>query len=291
MALPDALAFPEGIAYDPASDAIYTASARDGTVVSLTAATGEARIVVPGGTIMPASETAFPGPLGMALDAAGSRLWIVGGATGKAWVIATADGRVLKEVAVPAGPMSLLNDVAIAGTSAYITDTLAPTLWRLPETNGSIGNLEPWLDLSGTPIAYDVDGPKLNGIVATGDGQKLIVVHMGLGQLSVIDIASKAVTPVATGDADLTMADGLVLDGDLLYVVRQGAQQIVTLRLAPDLSSATVVSTYADGLAWPATAARVGSDLVVVNTQFNVREPDNATRPFTLLRVPVSALQ
>lgn len=284
--LPASVSFPEGIAYDAASGALYTASAEDGTVVRVNASTGAADVVTPAGTLMPAGTTTFPGPLGMSVDGS-SRLWIAGGFTGKAWVINTADGTVVKEVTVPTAPESLINDVAIVGSTGYFTDTFVPTLWRLSESAGTFGEIEPWLDLTGTPIDYSGEGPKLNGITVTPDGQTLIVVHMGQGQLFTIDVATKAVTPIDSAGADLTTADGLVLDGDTLYVVRQGAQEVVTLQLNADRTSATVASRVSDGLAWPATAALVGDDLIVVNTQFDTREANTATRPFTLLRVPV----
>jgi Cu-Zn family superoxide dismutase len=288
IALPDTVAFPEGVAYDAAANALYTASAQDGTVVRVDAASGASQIITPAGTLLPAGSTTFPGPLGMTVD--GNRLWIAGGFTGKMWAVSTTDGAVLKEATVPTAPRSLINDVVVVGSAAYFTDTFVPTLWRISLQGGAIGEPEPWLDLQGTAIDYAGDGPKLNGITATADGQSLVVVHMGQGRLFKIDIASKAIAAIDTAGEDLTGADGLVLDGHTLYVVRQTANQIATLTTAHDLSSATVVARFSDGLAWPATAARVGDNLVVVNTQFNTREGNTTTRPFTLLRVPVARL-
>jgi sugar lactone lactonase YvrE len=284
--LPATVSFPEGIAYDAAAGALYTASAEDGAVIRITAATGEAVVVAPAGRLMPAGGTTFPGPLGMEVDSS-DRLWIAGGFTGKVWIVDTGDGAVVKDLMVPTTPKSLINDVAIVGSTGYFTDTFVPTLWRLAVDGNTI---EPWLDLSGTTIEYGADGPNLNGITVTPDGRTLIVVHMGKGLLFKIDIATKAISPIDTSGADLTTADGLVLDGDTLYVIRQGAQEIVTLRVDAALTRATVVSRFTEGLAWPATAARVGNDLVVVNTQFNTRDAKAAVRPFTLLRVPVSRL-
>jgi sugar lactone lactonase YvrE len=287
--LPASVSFPEGVAHDATAGVLYTASAEDGTLIRVNASTGAAEVVVPAGTLMPAGSTTFPGPLGMEVDGL-NRLWIAGGFTGKVWVVSTADGTVVKEVTVPTAPKSLINDVAIVGSTGYFTDTFVPTLWRLSAEGGAFGNIEPWFDLSGTPIEYGAEGPNLNGITVTPDGRTLIVAHMGKGTLFRIDVATKAVTAIDTAGADLTTADGLVLDGDTLYVIRQGAQEIVTLHLNADLTSGTVVSRYSDGLAWPATAARVGEDLVVVNTQFNTRGGAATTRPFTLLRVPVAML-
>jgi len=289
LELPATLSFPEGVAYSAAGGVLYTGSAEDGTLIRVNASTGVAEVLTPAGRLMPAGTTTFPGPLGMEVDGS-NRLWVAGGFTGKVWVVDTADGAVVKDATVPTTPRSLINDVALVGTTGYFTDTFVPTLWRLSAEGDAFGNIEPWLDLRGTPIEYGAEGPNLNGITVTPDGRTLIVVHMGKGLLFKIDIATKAVSAIDTAGADLTTADGLVLDGDTLYVVRQGAQEIVTVRLNAERTSGTVVSRFTEGLAWPATAARVDDDLVVVNTQFNTRGGATTTRPFTLLRVPTSRL-
>ena len=187
---------------------------------------------------------------------------------------------------VPSVGTSLINDVAVVGGSGHFTLTFVPRLGWL----SVLGSIEPWLDLRGTPIPYG-EGAKLNGITVTPDNQRLIVVHMSLGRLFTIDLASKAIAPIDTAGADLSGADGLVLNGDLLYVVRQTAVEIATVRLSADLASGTVVARFKDpALAWPATAVKVGEELIVVNTQFNTRQDNTTTRPFTLLRVPLSRL-
>lgn len=292
VSLPDSISFPEGIAYDPSAGALYTGSAVDGAIVRVKVEAGTEAgapdIVTPGGTLVPAANTIFPAVLGMKVDAA-KRLWIAGGRTGKIWVVNTADGTVLKSASVATAGTSLINDVALAGAAGYFTDTLVPVLWRVSVKGATIGAPERWLSLVGSPIEY-ATGPNLNGIAVTPDEKTLIVVHMGKGQLFKIDIATKTITPIATDGEDLTGADGLVLDGQTLYVVRQTANQIATLNINADFTSATVVSRFSNGLTWPATAAKVGNDLVVVNTQFNTRENNTTARPFTLLRVPLTRL-
>jgi sugar lactone lactonase YvrE len=285
--LPAALSFPEGIAYDAASGSLYTGSASDGTIVRVNASSGASNVVKAAGGLVPASTTpVFPTVVGMKIDDR-QQLWIAGGRTGKAWIINVADGRVVTEATVPTAGTSLINDVALVGGAGYFTDTSVPTLWKL--TAG--GAFEPWLDLTGSAIPYGQQGAKLNGITATPDGRRLIVVHMGLGRLFTIDLASKAIAPIDTAGADLTGADGLVLNGNLLYVVRQTAVEIATVRLSADLASGTVVARFKDpALAWPATAVKVGEELIVVNTQFNTRQNNTTTRPFTLLRVPLARL-
>jgi Cu-Zn family superoxide dismutase len=287
--LPDSISFPEGVAYDVSAGVLYTGSGLDAALLRIKPETGAAALVKPGGSLVPAGTTIFPVLLGMKVDGS-RRLWVAGGRTGHLWVIDTRDGGLIKQVTVPSVGKSLINDVALAGNAGYFTDTFVPTLWRLSAEGGVIGDLDPWLNLQGTPIQYG-EGRNLNGIAATPDGRALIVVQMDRGLLFKIDVGSKAVRPIDTGGADLSAADGLVLDGNLLYVVRQNAVEIATLRLDDELTRGTVISRFTDAtLAWPATAVKVGADLIVVNTQFNARANDTATRPFTLVRVPISRL-
>jgi Cu-Zn family superoxide dismutase len=288
-ALSSEITFPEGIAYDSARGVVYTASAVTGAIVRVDLKTRQSAVVTPAGVLVPAGSTTFPGVLGMKLDSA-NRLWVAGGRTGRMFVIDAATGRVLKQVEVPTPAGSLINDVALIGTTGYFTDTRTPTLWRVEARGDQIGDLEPWLRFDGTPLQYD-SAANLNGIAATPDGRSLIVVQMGKGLLFRIDVATKAVSAIDTAGADLTGADGLVLDGRTLYVVRQPAAEIVTVTLSEDLTKGTVAARFKDDqLAWPATAAKVGDRLLVVNTQFNMRTKKTETLPFTVLSVPLSRL-
>jgi sugar lactone lactonase YvrE len=288
--LPASLTFPEGIAYDPAGNMFYAASAVTGTLVRVNAKTKASEVVATAGVLVPGGVTkTFPAVLGMKVDSQ-SRLWIAGGRSGKFAIVDTRSGKVLQQLDVPDASKSLLNDLALIGTTGYVTDTRLPTLWRVEAKGDKFGPLEPWLNFADTPLQY-YEGANLNGIAATPDGQTLIVVQMGKGLLFKIDIKTKAVTPIETSGADLTGGDGLVLDGSTLYVVRQTAGEIATVKLSKDLNKGTVVARFKDpALAWPATAAKVGDRLLVVNSQFNVREAKKETLPFTVVAVPLSRL-
>ena len=289
VVLPPEVTFPEGIAYDASSNAIFTASAATGTLVRVDLKSGGSQIVAPAGVLVPKGETTFPAVLGMKLDP-DKRLWIAGGRSGRFFVVDSKTGRVVKSLAVPNPGKSLINDLALAGGAAYFTDTVTPTLWRIQTKGSDIGDLEPWLDFTGTALR-SYEGANLNGIAALPDGQSLIVVQMGKGLLFRIDLKTKKVTPIDTAGADLTGADGLVLDGHTLYVVRQTAVEIATVSLSPDFAKGTVVNRFKDPLlAWPATAVKVGDRLLVVNTQFNTRNDKKETLPFTVASVPLAKL-
>jgi len=176
------------------------------------------------------------------------------------------------------------------GGAAYFTDTRTPTLWRLAPEGNRIGELEAWTTFADTPIQYD-GGNNLNGITVTPDGQFFIVVQMDKGLLFRIDIASKAIRAIDTTGITLAGGDGLAMVGDILYVVRQPAGEIVTLQLQPDPPLAKLVNRFRDpALAWPATAVLVEKNLMIVNSQFNARVTKAQREPFTFAIVPLSRL-
>lgn len=287
--LPDGLQFPEGIAYDADANAIYVGSALNAALARVDLKTGAGSLVVPGGPLAPPNFDRFPALNGMKVDSR-KRLWIGAGAQGRMYIVDTATGKILKQFEVPNPTGSIINDVALAGDAGYFTDTRFGTMWRVQTKGAEIGELEPWLTFDGTPLQY-VQGANLNGIAATPDGRFVIAGHMSRGQLFRIDTATKAVTLIDTEGADLTSADGLVLDGSNLYVVRQSAAEVVTVRLTNDLSRGTVVSRFAHPMiVHPATAVKVGNELLVVNSQFNRRTNKTFTTPFTVVRIPIASL-
>lgn len=286
--LPAPISHPEGIAYDAKAGVIYTANATDGTIARTNLKSGASQIVAPAGLLIPQGSTTFPAVLGLKIDGA-QRLWVAGGRTAKMFVVDARTGALLKTFAT-GDPGSLINDIAVTKDAAFFVDTLRPTLWRAPIKGSAIGELEPWLPYEGTPIVYDT-GANLNGIAATPDGRTLIVGQMNKGLLFKIDVRTRAVTPIDIGGEALTGADGLVLDGRTLYVVRQPDAEIVTVALSADLSSGKVVSRFKDpALLWPATAAKAGNALLVVNSQFNNRGKAEAQSPFTVSSVPLGRL-
>lgn len=284
--LPPEITYPEGIAYDEQANAIYVGSAATGAIARLTPDGKSAAVAVKAG-MLPTEP--FPGILGMKVDR-GGRLWIAGGRTGVIAVVDPKSGKELKRFEVPTKGKSLINDVAFADGHAYFTDTLVPTLWRVPVKGDPIGPLEPWLEFSGTPLQYG-DGPNLNGIAATPDGRHLIAVQMNKGLLFRIGVSDRRIVQIETGGEALHTGDGLLLDGTTLYLVRQGEQEVVTLELSDEYSKARVRSRLKDpALLWPATAAKAGDRLLVVSTQFNQRQSGKAQTPFTVVSIPLARL-
>ena len=143
---------------------------------------------------------------------------------------------------------------------------------RLAATQGD-GQLEPWLSFADTPLRYQfgndvIASLNLNGIVSTGDGRYLIVVQTNTGRLFRIDVASKRVAPIAGVVAP--GGDGLVLDGQTLYVIHVDPVPILRFRLAADFSRGEPDPLPRQpSLKAPTTAAFAGGRLLVVNSQFD----------------------
>jgi Cu-Zn family superoxide dismutase len=275
--LPGDAVFPEGVAYDPATDRFFVSSTSDGTVFEVDRSSGEASVFSDAGADGRATA------VGLATDPQRRRLWVAGGTGQTAYVYDLDSGDLIADYEADPVDGSLVNDVVVAPDGdAYLTDSgPRPTLFRVAEGDDGPGELEEWLDLATTPIPTDA-GINLNGIVATDDDRYVLAVHLSEGQLYRIDRETQEVTPV--GDPGTHAGgDGMVLDGTRLWVVAGGGvngfdldESFSTLEPGPTVTDET--------FAFPTTAALAGGRLLVVNAQFDARE--SPMLPFTVSEVP-----
>ena len=163
----------------------------------------------------------------------------------------------------------------------------SPLLYRIAPDDQGVFRYEVWRDLAGTPIQF-AEGFNLNGIVVTPDGKHVIVVQSNTGKLFRIATDTKEVSEIALAGGDrMTNGDGMLLDGQTLYVSRNSLNLIVQIRLAADYGSGQQIGSFTDpSFSLTTTMARVGDRLLVVNSQFNRR--DNPALPFTIssVRIP-----
>ncbi|MEY2513242.1 MAG: hypothetical protein QOJ89_600 [bacterium] len=274
--LPGATVYPEGIALDRRSGDFYVSSTTDGTIFKGNVRVASLAPWAAGGADGRASAT------GMALDGHG-RLFVAGAQTGKAFVLRTSDGSTLKALdSNPGTSPTFVNDVALAPGYAYFTDSLRPVILRVSRRGDTIGELEPWLDLTGTPLQYGPDF-NANGIVSLAHGRLLIVVQSNTGKLFRIDTRRRRVSEIDLHGATMTNGDGLVLTGNRLYVLRNALNEIAEVKLLRDRRSGRLVRTiHSDTFMFPTTAARDGKRLLVVNAQFDKRPTASPVLPFTV---------
>ena len=281
--LPGDAVFPEGIAYAPATNSFYVGSTGDGTIFRGSVATGEVQVFSPGGS------DGRTIAIGMKVDAQG-RLFVAGGNSGDIYIYNTVNRALISRLATGSSP-TFINDVTVTPSGeAYFTDSQSPVLYKVAANSLGIFAVERFINFVGTPIVYG-QGTALNGIAASADGRYLIVVQTNTGQLFRIEVATKAIVEIDLGGETLTNGDGVVLDGQLLYAVRNRLGVIAVVRLAPDFASGVVVNSLADpSFAFPTTAAKVGDRLLVVNSQFDRRGPGlSPVLPFTVSSVAIPA--
>jgi Cu-Zn family superoxide dismutase len=217
------------------------------------------------------------------------RLFISGGNTGRIFVYDTASEGLIRAFDTPESRMTFINDVAVTPNGdAYFTDSMRPILFRVPAAPDGLGELEEWLDFEGTPVKYG-EGINLNGIVPTEDGQYLITVQSNTGKLYRIDTGSKEVTEIDLGGETLTNGDGLLLDGQTLYVVRNQQGLIVPVELLEDFASGEVGESFSDpSFHYPTTIAQYDGRLLVVNSQFDRRQSGQEPElPFTVSSIEI----
>jgi Cu-Zn family superoxide dismutase len=280
--LPGEQVFPEGIALNEATGDFFVGSTTDGTIFRGNVAEPgeEAEVFLePGGD---GRSTA----VGMKVDPEG-RLFVAGGDTGRIFVYDTNTGELVGSFSNDQ-EMTFVNDVALTpDSSAYFTDSRNPELYRvLPNPDGGY-EFEPFLSFEATVLEYD-EGINLNGIAASEDGRYLVTVKSNTGELYRIDPGTEEVSLIDTGGADLTSGDGVLLDGQTLYVVRNRQELIVPIELSEDFSSGVAGENFTDeSFMFPTTIAKVGDRLLAVNAQFDRRDGRDPELPFDVTSIPI----
>jgi sugar lactone lactonase YvrE len=208
--------------------------------------------------------------LGLKADVAHGLLFVAGGFTGQGYAYDLRTGADVATFALGA----VINDVVVIRDAAWFTDSAQPHLYRVPIAPD--GTLGPVSTLVVTGPAGVLTGDfNFNGIAATPDGSTLLVAHTANGTIYTVDPTTGSSAEIA--GADVPFVDGILLEAGRLWAVQNFANQVAELRLSPDLSTATIerVITSPD-FQVPATVARHGSRLALVNAKFDTGFPPTA---------------
>ena len=261
---------PEGITVGTGST-FYVGSLVDGDIYRGDLRSGQGAVFV----------DAPPGreALGLKVDEPHHLLFVAGGITGHGYVYDGRDGAPVADVALGPAGAAFINDVVVTKGGAYFTDSVNPVLYKIPiAPDGGLGPAQT-IRLSG-PAATILGAFSLNGIDATADGDTLVVAHSSLAALFTVDPRTGASREIVLTGGSLVAGtpDGILLDGDTLWVVQNFANQVAEIRLSPDLSSGQVVTqiTNADvagRFRVPATVAEHGNRLAIVNARFDLGLP------------------
>ncbi len=270
----------EGIGVDPAERTFYVSETTGGEIHRGDVRTGRTEEWLPEGA--DGRTTAR----GITTDEEG-RVYIAGGPNGLGndapdlWVYAP-DGTLLAALRVDVAD-AFLNDVTIGPDgAAYVTNSNSPQIFRVAREDGR-WQVHTWADATGT--IPTMTGFNLGGIVVSPDGTALVVAQGNAGILWRFDLRTRQVTRVDTGTADLTNADGLVLDGSRLVVIRNFSRVLSTLRLDRSGTSAELLDeTPTDPTRVFTTGKEARGRLLLVDSKFDEQV---AAPPYEVVAVPL----
>ena len=233
--------------------------------------------------------------LGMKHDARSNLLFVANGASGRGTAYDAATGSQVAFWQFQAPATANINDVVLTRDGAYFTDSLLPFLYHVPlGPGGKPGALADQIPLPanfGVPGSCAI-GPPLrgNGIAAAPNGRHLIIMHMSEGRLYRMDPTTYTAVPIALaggdslGGGDVCTADGMLLDGNTLYVSQNFVNRIAVIELAPDHFSGVIerylIQPFASNSATkvPTTLAAFGQSLYAVTAGFAPPAPDFVVR-------------
>jgi hypothetical protein len=253
---------PEGIASGK-GDSFYVGSIPLGAVYSGSYRTGEGSVLVP--------PHEGRNHTGLKVDTRFDRLFVAGGASKGIYVYDSKTGADLETFMLP--DAGFVNDVVLTDNAAYFTDSLVPQLYRVGiRRNGEL--TEP------QRIAYKgelefTEGFNVNGIDTLEGGRRLVVVKSNSGELFRVHPRSGFTREIELDQA-VTNGDGILRQGDTLYVVRNQLDQIAVVELDDDARSGEVRRVLTDPrLDVPTTIAPFEDFIYAVNARFGRLDDDD----------------
>jgi sugar lactone lactonase YvrE len=262
VALPNGFA-PEGVATGHGPE-LFVGSLVTGQIYRADLHTGGGEVVVDSPAGMPA--------VGLSFDERSGLLFVAGGGSGMAFVYDPDTGETVATY-VLTEPGSFVNDVVVTNEAAYFTDSFRPFYYRLPlGPGGSLpeaGAVEE-IALSGDYV-FVPDSFNANGIEAGAGEQWLIIVHSSRGELYRVDPMTGEATLIDLGDKAVPAGDGILRQGNTLYVVQNQLNQIAVVELGSNLISGDIVEIITNpAFRVPTTVADFGPYLYAVNARFGV---------------------
>ncbi len=269
LELPDGFQ-PEGITIGPGPTAWFGSRA-DGDIYRMSLRTGEGEVISQG-----------PGTasVGLKSDRRG-RLFVSGGDAGSARVVDAETGDLIADYTLTTNA-SFVNDVVLTKKAAWFTDSAQPQLYRVDLGPTGAPGTATTVELTGE--WEQGEGFGANGISTTPTGKALLVVNSTSGLLYRVRPSTGRATEVDLGGASLTMGDGLLRTGRLLYVVRNRVNKVAVIRLDKRGTSGDLVRTItSDDFDVPTTVARFGKDLYLPNARFTT--PPTPTTEYWVTKV------
>ncbi|MGQ7868103.1 hypothetical protein [Sunxiuqinia sp. sy24] len=279
---------PEGIAIGT-NQTFYVGSLSSGQIYKGNLRTGKGELL--------AIPTVPDQLVGLSFDKRSGYLYGAKGFSGMGAVYNSKTGDIIQSIPLASPMTDLINDVVVTSDAAFFTASLTPTLYKVPLTKN--GQLPDPVQVIALPLSGDFNmnpnpmipqlGAFSNGIDATENGKQLILANTGRGEIYRVDPYSGEAILIDLNGALLPFADGILLDGDILYVVQNMLNQVAIVKLFHEYLKGEIVGTIQhDSFGIPTTASQFGDHLYFVNSHFDIAPPTDIFPDveFELIKVP-----
>jgi sugar lactone lactonase YvrE len=261
MSVPDGWQ-PESLAAGRGSE-VLVGSRRHGGIYALNVETGEGRVLFAGQQGRTTN--------GVAFDPRSNYVYAAGAATGELNVYDAFTGATVATYKLGTGSApTQVNDVIVTRDAAYASDSQRPVIYRVPLDED--GNVPPATNFEVINLGGDyvhATGINGNGIDATPDGTRVILMKTNTGQVFDVNPNTGHATLIDLGGATLPSGDGILLEGDKLYVVRNQANIVVKIDLSADFKQGRIVDQYSHQAMDQSTGiAKIGTRIYAVNARF-----------------------
>lgn len=255
---------PEGIAAGTGTT-FYVGSIATGAIFRGDIQTGEGEVIIAAQEGRSAA--------GLKFDERTGLLFVSGGPTGFAYIYDAETGQEVATIQLDTRP-SFINDVVITEDAAYFTNSAQRFLYRVPlGENGELPEMpiaEP-IRLRGeykfTPGEFNA-----NGIAASRSGKWLVIVNTFEGALYRVDPKTGVATRIHLRKGDVKNGDGILLQGENLYVVQNFLNQIAVVEVNERLTNGEIERKITSDLfRIPTTVAAFDDTLCVVNARFDTQ--------------------
>ena len=264
----------------------------DGSIYKVDLRNGEGETLVPAEPDFDLATDCYK--LGMRVDPRSNYLFVAGCLGGNAYVFDAETGDEIMNYQLAPPFSTVINDLAITRDAVYFTDFTQPFLYRLPlSRNGRLpaASGSTPIPLSGDFVADDAACCAGNGIVATPNGETLIVGNSNNAQIYRVDPATGNTDRISVDPPLEGFIDGIILRGQTLYILTPfgsgfGEDWVQVVALDEDMLTGTRVAIITDpDMDGVASGAFLGSALYVNNARYTTFPQPDTEYWLTKLRI------
>jgi sugar lactone lactonase YvrE len=251
----------------------------DGSIYKVDLRSGQGEILVPPEPDFDVIDDCYK--LGMRVDSRSNYLFVAGCFWGNAFVFDADSGEELMHYQLAPEFLTVINDLAITRDAVYFTDFGQPFLYRLPLSRN--GRLPAGTDAA-TPLPltgdfaddHEASGSFSlgNGIVATPDGQTLIVGNSANAQIYRVDPATGHSDRISVDPPLEGFLDGIVMHDGVLFILTpdgdgSGEDWVQVVALDEAMLTGTRLGVITDpDMDGVASGALFGDSLYVNNARY-----------------------